>query len=75
MTRSNPAKELLAIIPRSPLRMVPITCVQETPLEVSIAGTDSSVPAKAIEGHAFELGDKGMALWQPPLPPICFKTT
>lgn len=71
----NTAKELLTLVPKSPVRMVPVTCVSVFPLEVSIAGTDSSVPAKAVEGQAFDLGDKGMALWQPPQPPICFKTT
>lgn len=68
------AGEILALVPKSPARLIPVTCVSTSPFEVSIYGLEDSVPARTMSGSVFDLGDKGMAFWQPPLPPYCFTT-
>jgi hypothetical protein len=70
----NLANEILSLIPPGDVRLVPVTCVSVSPFQVSIAGTESYVPAKRVADQTFELGDKGMAIWAPPLAPICFRT-
>lgn len=67
--------EIVAIASRKSAQLVPITCVSTSPFEVSIFGMDSSIPARKMAGSTFGLGDKGMAFWQPPLPPYCFITS
>lgn len=69
------AGDILALIPPGDVRLVPVTCVATSPFQVSIAGMPTWVPAKTIFGQEFDLGEKGMALWSPPLAPICFRTT
>jgi hypothetical protein len=57
------------------LILVPVTCVSTVPLTVKIAGGDDPISARQIAGFSpFSPGQSGMALWSPPLPPICFKT-
>lgn len=68
------ADDILAALPEGPVRLVPVTCVANVPFQVSIAGMPTWVPAKRLNGHEFDLGEKGMALWSPPLAPICFRT-
>lgn len=68
------ADDILDSLPDSPCRIVPVTCVSTGPFQVAIAGTEPWVPAKRFAGQTFSAGDKGMALWSPPLPPYCFKT-
>lgn len=54
--------------------LVPVSCVDDSPFTVQIAGADP-VPARKIAGQTFAVNDVGMALWLPPALPICFKTT
>lgn len=56
-------------------RMVPIQCVSTSPFKVLIEGGDEPVDALRIAGQAFDINDRGLALWAPPLAPICLKTT
>jgi len=68
------AGEILDLIPDNGARLVPVTCVATSPFQVSIAGLPDWTPARRVAGQDFALGDKGMALWAPPLAPICFRT-
>jgi hypothetical protein len=63
--------ELLAKIPAE-TKIQPFTCVTVENFTVDIGGT--VVPARVIAGQSFTVGQKGFALWQPPLPPLCFST-
>lgn len=59
-----------------PARLVPVKCTSTTPFQVSIGGDPTPVEANRILGSTlFAVGEYGMALYAPPLPPICFKTT
>ena len=70
------AKEILDRIPSNPAQLTTFTCVTTSPFTVYIAGDTVAVPALEIEGgFPIGVGDQGYALWQPPLPPICFTTT
>lgn len=55
-------------------QVVLVKCTQASPLKVSIRG-QGSIPAKALAGSTFAVNDVGYALWQPPLPPHCYKVT
>ena len=54
--------------------IVRIKCTQASPLLVQVNG-QGSIPAQAMAGSTFALNDTGYALWQPPLPPHCYKVT
>ena len=69
------AKEILDRIPANPPQLTTITCATTSPFTVYIAGDTVAVPALTQAGSTFGSGDQGYALWQPPLLPICFKTT
>lgn len=68
-------KEILGRIPSNPVQVITVTCATTVPFAVYVAGDTVAVPAKIQAGSTFGLGDQGYALWQPPLAPICFKTT
>ena len=70
------AKEILDRIPPNPVQITTVTCAVTSPFAVYIAGDTVAVPAVMIDTFVppWGLGDQGYALWQPPLPPICFKT-
>jgi hypothetical protein len=55
--------------------IVQVKCTSTAPFQVQIAGDAASVDAKRIGGQVFAVNDYGLAFWQPPNAPICFKTT
>lgn len=57
------------------VRLVPIQCTAIDPLQVKVDGSPLSIPARQLAGSAFAVGEYGTAVWGPPSPPICFKTT
>lgn len=76
MSSSDPlvAAVLDAVAKAPGPRLVQVMCTQTSPLKVAING-QGSVPAKAMAGSTFALNDMGYAVWQPPLPPHCYKVT
>jgi hypothetical protein len=63
--------EVMAKMPTD-TKIQPFTCVTVENFTIDIAGT--IVPARVIAGQSFTVGQTGFALWQPPLPPLCFST-
>jgi hypothetical protein len=63
--------EVMAKMPTD-TKIQPFTCVTVENFTIDIAGT--IVPARVISGQSFTVGQTGFALWQPPLPPLCFST-
>lgn len=59
-----------------PIRLVQIQCKDVSPtFTVYIAGdTSTPVEARRVAGQTFAVNDYGLALWAPPMAPICFKT-
>lgn len=55
--------------------LVQIKCTSTAPFQVQIGGDSTSIDAKRISGQTFSVNDYGLAFWQPPNAPICFKTT
>lgn len=60
-----------------PTRIVQIQCASAEPtFSVYMLGdTSTAIEARRIAGQTFSVGDLGLALWAPPMAPICFKTT
>lgn len=65
--------EILDRMPAPPIRS--IVCVTTSPFTVYIDGDTTAVPGLRIAGSTFGPGDAGYAIWNAPLPPICFKVT
>jgi hypothetical protein len=68
-------KETLDRIQSRPVRIVTMEVFDDFPLTVYLDG-DRTSPVKAIplSAESFDIGDRGYAIWQPPLPPIIFST-
>lgn len=69
-------KEMLDRVPTRPVRVVPMEVSDDFPLTVFLAGdTSTAVSAIPLSAESFDIGDRGYAIWQPPLPPIIFTTS
>lgn len=56
-------------------RVVQVKCLSVSPFQVAIEGGDEPVSALRVADQTFNVNDLGLAVWAPPLAPICFKTT
>lgn len=58
------------------VRVVQVQCAATEPtFTVYMSGdTSTAVEARRVAGQTFAAGDYGLALWAPPMAPICFKT-
>lgn len=65
--------EMLDRMPRSPIHTV--VCADDSPFTVYIDGDTTAVPGMEMAGSNFSPGDRGYAIWSPPLPPHCYKVT
>lgn len=71
MTSNAAIVEVMAKIPTD-TKIQPFTTVTVEPFTISIGGATTA--ARVIAGQSFTVGQAGFALWQPPLPPLCFST-
>lgn len=59
-----------------PVRIVQVQCAATSPtFTVYMSGdTSTAIEARRVSGQTFAVGDYGLAMWAPPMAPICFKT-